>query len=235
MSEKKPIYLLAGGHWNNPAAMLPLMRKILADTGKSRPRIASIGTANGDSSMFYHFTAGLFRKAGAETKKVILAKAKANLNQARDLLEASDAVFISGGDVDAGMRWLELHRMKDFLKRLYDNGTLFFGISAGSIMLGSRWVRWEDPDNDDSAELFDCLGLAPLICDTHAEGDDWVELKTAVKLAGKDACGYGIPTSGVIRVAPDGTLTGIENEVVVYRNDDGKAEEAGVLSAFGIQ
>ena len=44
-------------------------------------------------------------------------------------------------------------------------------------MLARRWVRWTDPHNDDSAELFPCLGFAPVFCDTHGEGDGWGELR----------------------------------------------------------
>jgi len=51
--------------------------------------------------------------------------------------------------------------MTDFLRRLHRSGRLFFGTSAGSIMLSRKWVRWRDPHDDRSAELFPCLGLHP--------------------------------------------------------------------------
>jgi peptidase E len=88
-------------------------------------------------------------------------------------------------------------------------GKLFFGISAGSIMLAKEWVRWSDPDNDDTAEIFPCLGIAPIICDTHAEQDNWAELQTLLKLEKDDMKGYGITSGTAIKVYPNGEVVSL--------------------------
>jgi peptidase E len=183
--------------------MTPGFTEIFHAQGEAHPRIASVGTANGDSWVFFQMTARLFKAAGArEVTRVLLARKQADLAKARGQLQAADIIFISGGDVEAGMRWLQQHRLTAFFKKLHAQGQPFFGISAGSIMLGERWVAWQDPQDDATAGLFACLGIAPVVCDTHAEGDGWEELKAAVALAPKANRGYGIPTGGILRVGP---------------------------------
>lgn len=56
---------------------------------------------------------------------------------------------------------------------------------------------------------FPCLGFAPILCDTHAEADDWEELKALLGLSVSGTVGFGIPSGGALCVAPDGTVTAI--------------------------
>ena len=112
--------------------------------------------------IFRSWVTRLLRNAGAgEVTLAPLCGSRGDPGKAKAVLEASDLVFISGGDVEEGMRVLEEKGMTGFLRRLHRAGKLFFGISAGSIMLSRKWVRWRDPHDDGSAELFPCLGFAP--------------------------------------------------------------------------
>ncbi len=147
------------------------------------------------------------RKCGAGCVTLApLAGRKSKLDKARAILESADMVFISGGDVEVGMNVLEQRQILPFLRQLFDNGKLFFGSSAGSIMLGRQWVRWEDPDDNATASLFPCMGLAPIACDTHGEAEGWEELHTLLRLTPEDTMGYGIPTGGGLCVRPDGAV-----------------------------
>jgi peptidase E len=231
---RKSIYLLAGGNWSRPGALVPLLSSVLAEAGKPRPSVAYIGAANGDSRMFLGVMRRLIGKAGAgSVVPVKLAHARADRAAAVATLRAADVVHVAGGDVEEGMRWLERHELGPALREAYERGAVFFGVSAGSIMLGSRWVRWRNPDDDDSAELFDCLGLAPLVCDTHAEEDGWVELAAAVKLLPAASPGYGIPTGGILRVGPRGGLEALVTPVAVYARDGSRVEQTGELRPKG--
>ncbi len=219
MTKKKNIYLIAGGNWNKPGAILTIFKKIIPQTGKDRPDVAYIGTANSDSRSFFKFSSNYIKKAGAESvTQIFLADKNADVNRAKILLRKSDAVFVAGGDVEEGMLWLKKHKIIPFLKELYKKGVLFFGLSAGSIMLGRKWIRWNNPKDDSTAELFGCMGIAPILCDTHAEKDKWEELRLAVKLLKKNKSGYGIPSGGVIYVTPEGSLTAMEKPAVCYVN-----------------
>lgn len=231
MKKKKNIFLLAGGNWRKPSSLTPLFSKILSETGKEKPLIAYIGTANGDDRSFFIFANSILKKAGAgDVAQLFLAKNTVDLVSIKTILQNADAVFIAGGDVEEGMRWLNLHGLVPFLKKLYRDGALFFGLSAGSIMLGTHWVRWENPVDDSSAGLFACIGIAPVICDTHAEKDNWEELKTAIKIMGKDGVGYGIPTGGILYITPGKKLKALEKDVVCYVNRAGRLPKTNIIA-----
>jgi hypothetical protein len=89
------------------------------------------------------------------------------------------------------------------LKALARAGKPMFGVSAGSIMLACEWVRFPD-DDAAKAELFPCLGIAPLHADAHAEQDDWDELRVLVDLLRRrgdaDPVGYGLTRKGGLRL-----------------------------------
>ena len=109
-----------------------------------------------------------------------------------------------------------------FLQELYEQGKPFFGISAGSIMLAKSWVRWSNPDDDSTAELFPCLGLAPVICDTHGEQDGWEELKAGLKLAEDGQKGYGIVSGTAIKVYSDGRVEALGGVAHQFVRSEGK-------------
>ena len=137
-------------------------------------------------------------------------------------MQTADAVFMSGGDVEAGIRILESKNLIDFLQDLYQKGKVFFGLSAGSIMLCREWVRWSNPENDSTAGLFPCLNIAPVICDTHAEEDEWEELRTALKLKINGDIGYGISSGACLKVCPSGRLEAIGGDIARYIKRDNK-------------
>lgn len=207
------IFLIAGDPGKRGGGKDPLLAAILAQLGMARPGVAYIGAASGDNRVFFLWIAALLKKAGAgPVRLAALASRRADLDKARGQIRDADLVFVSGGDVDAGMSALEKTGTDGFLRECYRAGKPFIGLSAGSIMLARRWVRWSDPEDDATAEDFPCLGLAPLLCDTHAEKDKWDELKALLKLTGTPV-GYGIPAGGALRVAADGSLAALGRPV----------------------
>ena len=196
----------------------PLLQTVIRRTGVRRPMTSYLGTASGDDDTFRSRITRMLQKAGAgEVTLAPLCGGRGNPEKAKAILAASDLVFISGGDVEQGMRVLVEKEMTGFLHRLYRSGKLFMGVSAGSIMLARKWVRWRDPHNNESAELFSCLGLAPILCDTHGEDDGWEELKALLALSPTGATGYGIASGVAIVVKPDRTLSALGGEVDRFR------------------
>jgi cyanophycinase-like exopeptidase len=154
------------------------------------------------------------KQAGAgEVTLAPLCGRRAAPAEAKRVLTEADLVFVSGGDVEAGMRALRATEMIGFLRELAQGGKPFFGLSAGSIMLGRQWVRWEDPDDDATAERFACLGLADLWCDTHAEAEGWEELRTLLRLSPDGSTGYGIVSGTALLAHPDGAVSALGGEV----------------------
>ena len=186
----------------------PAMRAAVASIGKGRPTLAYVGCAAGDSPPFRLFITRWLRAAGAgRVAKVSLCVRRPDLAAAKSVLDAADAVFVSGGDVGAGMAVLEHLDLTSYLRELAGQGKPFIGLSAGSIMLARSWVRWPDSDEEASAEVFPCLGVAPVYCDTHDEEAGWEELTALLRLLPEGSEGWGIPSGGDLIVSPGGAVT----------------------------
>jgi peptidase E len=210
VTRTQTIHLTGGG----PGAVLALRRHFktaLEALAAPRPLVAYVGAASGDNGGFFTMIrTALSLGERARIRMAKLASPRAAASAARTLLEDSDLVFVSGGDVEHGMNVLRERDMVKTLCSLASEGKPMFGISAGSLMLAKDWVRFPT-DDDASAELFPCLGIAPLHVDAHAEADDWHELRVLVSLLGRrgdpEPLGYGLTRKGGLRleVAPKGT------------------------------
>ncbi len=215
MSDQRPTYLLAGGRGGGD--MTQILKLVFRDIGVPSPTIAYVGAANGDNPGFMRMMSGMLKGVGGG--KFVLAPTvddKADIKKTIKTIESADAVFVSGGDVEAGMQVLERRGIAGMFADLYRQGKFMFGVSAGSIMLADRWVRWRDPDDDSTAELFSCLGVAPVICDTHGEGEGWEELRAAVGLSPEGTLGYGITSNTCLRVLPNGRVEALAGPVARY-------------------
>jgi peptidase E len=223
MNQEVPAFLMAGGGAGSRSSMIHSLAAALNECGKPKPKVAYLGVASKDNKIFFTAIKSLLQKAGAyEVKLLHLAKENADIEAAKKYHEAADAIFISGGEVEDGMVWLVKHGLDRFLKELYHQGKLFIGMSAGSIMMGTHWVRWEKPGDDTTAELFNCLAFIPTVFDTHAEDEDWIELKTALRLLGSGSQGFGIPLNGMIRADSQGKLVNLEKTLLPFINGEGQ-------------
>lgn len=225
MNEIKPVYLLGGGWSTNRRANDLLVREAFRGSGKRSPSIGYVGAASNDREDFFNRLAGMLRENGAgEVKHALLASDNADISKAKTILKKSDIIYISGGDVDTGMQILIKRKMVNFLAELYREGKPFFGLSAGSIMLAKEWVRWRDPDDDTTAEIFPCMEFVPVLCDTHDEEGGWEELKTLLMLEKDGAAGYGIATGTALRVFPDGRVEALGGAVHRYVRQGGQVK-----------
>lgn len=201
----KPVYLLAGGAFHRRQSHDPLIQEMLRETGRPLPSVAYVGTASGDDPHFFNALKTLLKQNGAGPVDLVpLASPHCNLPAARSLLASAHLIFFSGGDVELGMRILRERGVLQLIGDQFRAGAVLAGISAGSILLCQQWLHWPDPDDDTTAEPFDCMGIVPLICDMHDEAEGWEELKTLLRLRQIDGeIGYGIPASTGLRIHPD--------------------------------
>jgi len=223
-ADPNPVYLIAGGR---SARVLrgpdPLMQEALRLAAVVRPSVAYVGAASEDASAFLGMIERRLAESGAGNVRLApLCGVGADPPKAMRIIEGSHIVFLSGGDVEAGMKILQERGMADFFRDQYRMGKPFFGLSAGSIMLAKEWVRWQDPDDDSTAELFPCLGLAPVICDTHAEADGWEELKAALGLKPEGVTGYGITSGACLKVLPEGGVEALGGPIARFTHRGGK-------------
>jgi cyanophycinase-like exopeptidase len=230
-----PLYLVAGGRGSIRAkGPDPLLREALQATGVEHPVVAYVGAASGDNAAFRLMIGGMLSRAGAARVTLApLCGRRANIGKAREVLESADLVFVSGGDVEEGMRVVQAAGVQRMLRSLHEAGKCFLGVSAGSIMLARQWIAWSDPDDDSTARPFDCLGFAPVICDTHAESDGWEELRALLALSAVGTVGYGIPSGAALVVGPDGSLGARGGEVHVFRRRKSGVAQTAPLAPKG--
>lgn len=218
MTSPGPVHLLAGGKKESRSPRSGALSRAIAALGKRGPSLAYVGAASGDSNPFRLMIAGFLRAAGAgEVLPVALCRKRPDLAGAMALLDGCDAVFVSGGDVEEGMRVLREKGVCEHLRALHSQGKPFIGVSAGSILLARSWIRWADPDDDASAEVFPCLDIAPLYCDTHEEDAGWPELRALLGLLPDGAEGWGIPSGGGLHVRGEGEVRWTEPAPARFR------------------
>ena len=220
----KSVWLLAGGPGSRRRGGDPLLRQALSFAGRTAPSVAYVGAPSGDNRAFFVLIAAMLKKAGAgEVTLVRLAGRKPDVARESDVLARADIVFMTGGDVEEGMRVLEATGTVGLLGELAAAGKPFIGVSAGSIMLARSWVRWRDPDDESTAETFPCLGIAPVVCDTHGEADAWEELAAMVGISPEGTVGHGIPSGAGLVVHPDGSLEAAGAPVNRFERREGRA------------
>lgn len=197
------LHLIGGG----PGAIAATRRHLKAavkalELAKRKPLVAYVGAASNDNAGFRKMLGAMFIGTGVCLEPVQLARKTSKVSAARQLLHDCDLVFMSGGDVEHGMKVLDDRGVSDDLRSLAAAGKPFVGISAGSIMTCHSWVRFPD-DDEARAEPFACLGIVPIYMDAHSEADDWSELRVLMALlnaGGDKPIGYGVPAKGCLRV-----------------------------------
>jgi hypothetical protein len=221
-NDPKPVYLIAGGPSSRRGpGPDSLLQGALQLSVVESPSVAYIGAASGDNASFRRMIEHWLCQAGAgDVKLVPLCGSRADSQKAKGIIESCHIVFLSGGDVEAGMRVLEEHKLTDFLRDQYGQGKPFFGVSAGSIMLAKSWVRWRESDIESSAELFPCLDIAQVYCDTHGEEDGWEELDTLTCLIPKGSISYGIPSGAALIAYPNGSVRALGGKVHRFARKD---------------
>jgi cyanophycinase-like exopeptidase len=212
-SGRKPTTLMAGGHGSADFGTTPYLAEALRATGKAKPVALYIGAASGDHRPFGTALVGVIAAAGAG--RVLWPKLVGrprDRSGMRSALGAVDLVFLGGGDVEQGMDVLRDADLLADVRAAAERGAVFAGMSAGSIMLGERWIRWPHPAaGDDEAETYECLGIARCSVDTHGESDGWTEAQSFATVRarelGREARVYAIPTSAALVVGPSGEAT----------------------------
>jgi peptidase E len=223
MIKRAMIHLVGGG----PGAIAQTRRHFhsaIAALHKKAPLVAYVGAASKDNVGFRKMLT--LALGNARVEPVRLASPKAKVSEARQLLDDCDLVFVSGGDVDLGMQILGERGVVEDFHRLAKAEKPFLGVSAGSIMLAQHWVRFPD-DDEAKAELFSCLGIAPVHVDCHSEDDGWSELRVLMRLLPEGSIGYGIPSKGCLQI--DAQLSSAGVPLPRFRTRRGKAVEDGEL------
>lgn len=199
MGPHAPVFLLAGSGPRTRRRAVRYHREAVAATATRRPLIAYLGAPSGDSLAFEKLISVLVFGPTANVVPVRLKRRSTTTSTIKGILDDADLVFITGGDVDLGMRLIAERGLVGHLRALHDKGAVFEGISAGAIMLGRHWLRF--PNGDEArAEAFECLALVPASFDVHGEADEWSELRSLARVlpsvSPEQGEVYGLPSGG---------------------------------------
>jgi peptidase E len=204
---------LQGSGQSGTIAFRHMVEQALGPITGRKPRVALSLAALGDSPKIVQKFLGWFTSrafGGAEVTRVDHLPAA----EAQAAISSADLIYLSGGDPVAGARTLDRSGHAAFMREARANGASLGGGSAGAILLCAFWADWpEEPDGRpfDGGTLVPCTAVvSDLVVDTHAEEDDWEELKLVqgmLEAAGHAPRLRGIPTGGGLVVTPNGSLT----------------------------
>ncbi|MCL1914802.1 MAG: Type 1 glutamine amidotransferase-like domain-containing protein [Eubacteriaceae bacterium] len=212
---EKPAILLSGGSLMNADKMVGILAPFIGDATWNR--VAYIGCANSDKKSSFDSACSLFRFFGATNVDFVkLAQETIDEASTKLVISRADVIFLSGGDPEVGMRWIQKHNLTGFLKELYNDGMQFVATSAGAIMMGTSWVYWDYPDYEGPPSLMDCLGMIPCVFDTHGEEDNWIEMKTMLQLMGAGSIGYGLAKGCIVSADSSGYLENLNNKLITF-------------------
>src|SRR5580692_5096549 len=99
-------FRLVGG---GPGTVLALRRHFKAALDalpRANPLVAYVGAASSDNPAFFGMIRAALGASGARLKLAKTASRRASASETRALLEECDLVFMSGGDVEHGMKVL---------------------------------------------------------------------------------------------------------------------------------
>lgn len=139
---------------------------ILAQTGKSDPRICFIPTASGDSTTYITN----FYKAftGLPCRPSHLSLFDPPTGDLEDYLHENDIVYVGGGSTKNMLALWNEWNLSEIFKNIYLDGTILAGISAGAICWFEQGVTDSIPGK---LSAIDCLGFLPGSCCPHFDGD----------------------------------------------------------------
>ena len=162
----KQIIALGGGGFSMEPENPLLDRYILAQSGKTNPKICFIGTASGDAenyiSRFYQF----FEKENCRPSHLSLFNPPT-----RDLeafLLEKDIIYVGGGNTKNLLALWKEWGVDEILKKAWEEGVVLAGISAGSIC----WFEQGVTDSyGDGLEPIACLGFLQGSNCPHYDGE----------------------------------------------------------------
>jgi peptidase E len=131
---------------------------IVASSGKARPNVLYISTANGDDRTKISNFIAKYQSAGCTvtTLTFFIAPFLSN-DRVSSLIEQADIIYVAGGNTRAMLATWREFGVTGLLKAAWENGTVLCGVSAGAIC----WFDHGHSDSGGAFALIDGLGLLP--------------------------------------------------------------------------
>lgn len=151
--------------------MIALAVDLAAERGPRRdglPRICNIGTASGDDKGFQRDMEEAAREAGYVLHHLSLFS-QPNVEDVEAYLRGFDVLWVNGGSVVHLLAVWRAHGLPEILERLWQDGVVLAGISAGSICWFEGGVT--DSFGPELAPVTNGLGLLPGANGVHMDSE----------------------------------------------------------------
>ncbi|WP_193104012.1 peptidase E [Brachybacterium sp. FME24] len=132
------------------------------------PRICHIGTAGGDDSGFQRDMEEAAREAGYELHHLSLFSMP-NVEDVEGYLRGFDVIWVNGGSVVNLLAVWRAHGLPEILRRLWQDGVVLAGVSAGSICWFEGGVT--DSFGPQLAPVTNGLGFLPGANGVHMDSE----------------------------------------------------------------
>lgn len=119
-----------------------------------------------------------FETIGIKFKKVNLVDSSVSINDANEMLNSSDIVFLMGGSPYLQMKGINKYGLKEYIKNI----PLVIGVSAGSMNQSKR-VVYEDEDFDMKLYDYEGLGLVDFNIYPHLDFNNIELLKESFRIS----------------------------------------------------
>ncbi|MDN5686838.1 MAG: peptidase E [Brachybacterium sp.] len=133
------------------------------------PRICHIGTAGGDDKSFQRDMEEAAREAGYELHHLSLFSMP-NVEDVEGYLRGFDVIWVNGGSVVNLLAVWRAHGLPEILYRLWQEGVVLAGISAGSICWFEAGVT--DSFGPELAPVTNGLGFLPGANGVHMDSEE---------------------------------------------------------------
>ncbi|WP_119739841.1 peptidase E [Pseudomonas sp. Larv2_ips] len=138
--------------------MTPIDKHIVASSGKARPNVLYISTANGDDRTKISNFIVKYQSAGCTVTTLTFFIAPfPSTDRVSSLIEQADIIYVAGGNTRAMLATWREFGVTGLLKAAWENGTVLCGVSAGAIC----WFDHGHSDSGGAFALIDGLGLLP--------------------------------------------------------------------------
>jgi peptidase E len=144
-----------------------MLLEALAVTGKDRPRVCLLHTAQGDDLSAYALSYEAFNAAGCDVSELKVFPQPSADPEVR--LNSADLVWVGGGSVANLLALWRLHHVDVAMHVAWENGVILAGVSAGSLC-------WHVGGTTDSygpqlRPVTNALGLLPYANGVHYDSE----------------------------------------------------------------
>lgn len=229
-----------------------IMQKIVDFAGGKDSKIVVIPNASSDPIESGEYNVDEFNKLGCYNVSYLYCnREEANQDSNLKKIDGVTGIFFGGGDQSYLTRDLLGTKLLDLIKKIFNNGGVISGTSAGAAVMSEVMITGNELINKDSSDFFITIEkgnvevkegfgfIKSAFIDQHFIKRKRLNRTISIVLEYPKLLGIGIDESTCIIVNPDDTFEVLgENQVIVFdalNSSDIKTDKNGNLGAENIQ